>query len=139
MTKPIYSLAKLGITTAVFFRTRSVQFLMESYSSEASYLEGIIWREKTNIRLLNNEIAIGNLRPLARQLLPSNRFYGAVNATVAQAFINLKVLDSAQYYIAEAAQFENDKHLKGRYFFINGQLLEQLGKKEKLLSLMNPY
>lgn len=106
-------------------------FLMESYSSEASYLEGIIWREKTNIRLLNNEIAIGNLRPLARQLLPSNRFYGAVNATVAQAFINLKVLDSAQYYIAKAAQFENDKHLKGRYFFINGQLLEQLGKKEE--------
>ena len=52
-------------------------FLLDSYGSQAAYLEGVIWREKTNIRLLNNEIAIGNLRPLARQLLRSNKFYGA--------------------------------------------------------------
>lgn len=105
-------------------------FLLDSYGSQAAYLEGVIWREKTNIRLLNNEIAIGNLRPLARQLLRSNKFYGAANATVAQAFINLKELDSAQYYISEAALFEKDKELQGRYHFINGQLLEKLGKKE---------
>ena len=105
-------------------------FLLDSYGSQSAYLEGIIWREKTNIRLLNNEIAIGNLRPLARQLLPSNKFYGAANATVAQAFINLKELDSAQYYISQAALFEKDKDLQGRYYFINGQLLEKMGEKE---------
>lgn len=109
-------------------------FLLESYGSQEAYLEGIIWREKTNIRLLNNEIAIGNLRPLARQLLQDNRFYGAANATVAQAFINLKEVDSAQYYIAEAAAFEKDKEKQGRYHFINGQLLEQLGDKEGALT-----
>ena len=109
-------------------------FLLESYGSQKAYLEGIIWREKTNIRLLNNEIAIGNLRPLARQLLQDNPFYGAANATVAQAFINLKELDSAQYYIAEAAAFEQDKEKQGRYHFINGQLLERLGDTQNALA-----
>ena len=109
-------------------------FLLESYGSQEAYLEGIIWREKTNIRLLNNEIAIGNLRPLARQLLQDNRFYSAANATVAQAFINLKEVDSAQYYIAEAAAFEKDKEKQGRYHLINGQLLELLGDKEGALT-----
>ena len=109
-------------------------FLLESYGSQEAYLEGIIWREKTNIRLFNNEIAIGNLRPLARQLLQDNRFYGAANATVAQAFINLKEVDSAQYYIAEAAAFEKDKEKQGRYHLINGQLLELLGDKEGALT-----
>ncbi|MGC6423045.1 MAG: hypothetical protein ACON47_00435 [Flavobacteriaceae bacterium] len=103
-------------------------FLLESYGSQEAYLEGLIWREKTNIRLMNNELAIGNLRPLARNLLTKNKLYGAANATVAQAFINLKAFDSAQYYITEAAHYETDRKLQGRYFFISGQLFEITGQ-----------
>ena len=105
-------------------------FLLESYGSQQAYIEGLIWREKTNIRLLNNELAIGNLRPLARNLLPQNRNYSTANATVAQAFMNLKAYDSAQYYIDQAAQFEKNKALQGRYFYISGQLLEKMQQPE---------
>ena len=108
-------------------------FLLESYGSQEAYLEGIVWREKTNIRLLNNEIAIGNLRPLARKLLTKNKFYGAANATVAQAFINLKQYDSAQYYISKAAQYDTNEKRKGRYYFISGQLHEKAFQSDSAL------
>jgi hypothetical protein len=37
-------------------------YLLENYADGKTYVEGRIWREKTNIRLRNNELAIKNLR-----------------------------------------------------------------------------
>ena len=109
-------------------------YLLESYGSQQAYIEGLIWREKTNIQLLNNEIAVGNLRPLARKLLTKNKFFSAANATLAQAFINLRQYDSAQYYISKAAQFEKSKKDQGRYYYILGQLNENAGRNDAALT-----
>ena len=67
-------------------------YLLESGANPSNYVEGKIWREKTNIRLRNVELAIDNLTPLARSLVPNNRFYPQANATLADAYINLKQL-----------------------------------------------
>ncbi len=44
-------------------------FLLDNNIDEAVFIEGRIWREKTNIRLQNNQTAINNLRSLSRSLV----------------------------------------------------------------------
>ena len=105
-------------------------FLLETGANQSNYVEGKVWREKTNIRLRNEELAIENLRPLARALLPKNKFYPIANATLAEAFINLKQMDSATFYIKRAATEEPKRKNKARYLFITGQLFESLEKKD---------
>ena len=105
-------------------------FLLDNNTDESVYIEGRIWREKTNIRLQNNQIAINNLRPLATKLINKNFFYGMANATLAQAFINLKYIDSASQYIVRAANYEKNLERKVRYTFITAQLLEIKGSKD---------
>ena len=105
-------------------------FLLESPTNRNSYVEGKIWREKTNIRLRNEELAIENLRPLARSIFPSNKFYSLAIATLAESFLNLKQLDSASFYIKRAALEAPKRKNKARYLFITGQLFESLGKRD---------
>ena len=105
-------------------------FLLESGANVSNFVAGKIWREKTNIRLRNVELAIGNLTPLARTLASKNRFYPLANATLADAYINLKQLDSAAFYIKRAALKEPKRKNRARYLFITGQLFESMGKRD---------
>ena len=108
-------------------------FLLENYADSKTYVEGRIWREKTNIRLRNNELAIKNLRSLARSITPKSKFHSPANATLSQAFINTQQLDSACYYIKNAARSANNNYDKGRYYFLTGQLYENLKKPDSAL------
>ncbi len=108
-------------------------YLLENYADGKTYVEGRIWREKTNIRLRNNELAIKNLRSLARSITPTSKFHSEANATISQAFINIKQLDSAIYYIKNAALTAKTKREKGRYYFLSGQLYESLKKSDSAL------
>ena len=101
-------------------------YLLENYADSKTYVEGRIWREKTNIRLNNNELAIKNLRSLARTITPSSKFHSPANAAISQAFINTKKLDSAIYYIRNAALTAKNNLDKGRYYFLTGQLYENI-------------
>ena len=65
-------------------------FLLENYADENTYVEARIWREKTNIRLKNTELAIKNLRPLARDISTKSKFYPEANASIADAFIQIR-------------------------------------------------
>ena len=56
-------------------------FLLESGANPNVYLEGKIWREKTNIRLNNIELAVENMSPLVQSLSEKNKFYPLANAT----------------------------------------------------------
>ena len=108
-------------------------YLLENYADSKTYVEGRIWREKTNIRLRNNELAIKNLRSLARSITPSSKFHSPANAAISQAFINIQQLDSAVYYIRNAALTAKDNRDKGRYYFLTGQLYESFKKPDSAL------
>ena len=99
-------------------------FLLESGANPSAYTEGKIWREKTNIRLNNVELAAENLGPLVQSLTSKNKFYPLANATLADAFIRLRQMDSASFYIQRAAAHEPKRKNKARYLFVSGQLLE---------------
>ena len=108
-------------------------YIMENYSKPKTYLEARIWREKTNIRLNNNELAINNLRGISKRLINNSDFSGTLNASLAQAFLNNNRLDSAKYFIKKAAINEKKHNTKARYLYITGQLFEKLNEKDSAI------
>ena len=67
----------------------------------------------------------------------NNKFFSLANATLADAFVNLKQLDSASFYIKRAALSEPKKSNKARYLFLLGQIYESLGKKDSAIWSFN--
>ncbi|MGC6480547.1 MAG: hypothetical protein ACON42_09230 [Flavobacteriaceae bacterium] len=100
-------------------------YLMKNGVDPSLYSQVRIWREKTYMRLNNNELAIDNLRSLAENLTPKSPDKSPANATLAAAHLNIAQKDSALMYIKVAAQTAYNKRLKARYFFICGQLFQQ--------------
>lgn len=84
-----------------------------------------IWREKTNMRLDNDAIAIVNLRNLLKDIKFKDQVFADANATIAQAFINLKETDSAIAKLKVALDNTKLSEEKARYRFILGQLFEE--------------
>ena len=89
-----------------------------------------IWREKTNMRLENDALAVNNLRKLLKEIKFKDQIFADANAALAQAFINLKQKDSAVIKLKIAKEFTKSKEEKSRYFYILGQLYEELGYKD---------
>ena len=121
-----------------FFQAlESFNYIMENYSNPKTYLKARIWREKTNIRLNNNELAINNLKGISKKLINKSVFSGMLNASLAQAYLNNKKLDSAKFFIKKAAINEKSYNYKARYFYITGQLFEKLNKKDSAIWAYN--
>ena len=99
-------------------------FLLKNFNDQG-YIEGKLWREKTNLRLGNTAFAVDNLTPLASQLSENSDYYAELHATIAQGHINLNQEEEARYYITQAALHEKKKEQKARYRYIEAQLLEK--------------
>jgi hypothetical protein len=89
-----------------------------------------IWREKTNIRLDYNELAIKNLKKLIEREDLKKEDLAEAAAMMAQAYINIKTLDSALNQIKIASKHTKNNEQRGRYAFIKGQLYNRLGHKD---------
>lgn len=89
-----------------------------------------IWREKTNIRLDYNELAIKNLKKLLDREDLDKPDLAEASAMMAQAYVNIKALDSALPHIKIAAAKTKDNEQKGRYTYIKGQIYNRLGFKD---------
>ncbi|WP_124979049.1 type IX secretion system periplasmic lipoprotein PorW/SprE [Nonlabens xiamenensis] len=92
-----------------------------------------VWREKTNMRLDNNETAIKNLRKLFKET-PKEEFdkedLAIANATLAQAFLNLEQVDSAIVYMNRAENQTKNRETQARYKFITAQLFAKAGQRD---------
>ncbi|MBT8273379.1 MAG: hypothetical protein KJO77_06215 [Bacteroidia bacterium] len=105
-------------------------YILFKYPASDKINQAKIWREKTNLRLENDELAIANLKRLLKQENIEKQDLADATSTLAQAYINLKALDTAitQLEIASNATKSGDE--RGRYSFIQGQLYNALGKKD---------
>lgn len=103
--------------------------LYKSPASDKIY-EAKIWREKTNMRLDNDALAVNNLSNLLKEIKFKDQIFADANATLAQAFLNLEQKDSAVAKLKLARDFTKSKEEKARYRFILGQLYNQLGYKD---------
>ena len=105
-------------------------YILYKYPASDKINQAKIWREKTNIRLDNDELAIKNLKRLLEQEQIEDQNLADATAMLAQAYLNTKAVDSAitQLKIASNATKSNDE--RGRYRFILGQLYNTLGYKD---------
>ena len=105
-------------------------YILYKHSNSNKINEAKIWREKTNMRLENDAIAVENLRNLFKEIKYKDQIFADANATLTQAFLNLGEKDSAVAKLKLAKQFTKSKEERARYAFILGQLYEQLGHKD---------
>ncbi len=105
-------------------------YILYKYPASDKINQAKVWREKSNIRLDNNELAIKNLKRLLYQEDLEGQDLADATSMLAQAYVNTKSLDSAitQLEIASNATKSNDE--RGRYRFIQGQLYNKLGDKD---------
>ncbi len=105
-------------------------YVLYKYPNSDKIYEVKIWREKTNMRMENDALAVINLRKLLKEIKFKDQIFADANATLAQAFINLKEKDSAVDKLKIATEFTKSDEEKARYHFILGQVYEQLGYKD---------
>lgn len=105
-------------------------YILYKYPASDKINEAKIWREKTNMRLENNELAIKNLKRLMRQETLKDQDLADASATLAQAYINIKAKDSALIQLTTAAELTKKNNEKARYNYIRGQLYNEFGQKD---------
>ena len=86
-------------------------YILFKYPASDKINQARIWREKTNLRLENNELAITNLKRLLFQEDLKDQDLADATSMLAQAYINTQSLDSAitQLEIASNATKSNDE------------------------------
>ena len=112
-------------------------YILYKYPASDKINQAKIWREKTNIRLDNDDLAIQNLKRLLYQEELEGQDLADATSMLAQAYLNTKSIDSAitQLEIASNATKSNDE--RGRYRFIQGQLYNKSGKKDSANIVFN--
>ncbi|MDI1254820.1 MAG: gliding motility protein [Flavobacterium sp.] len=106
-------------------------YILYKYPESDKIYEAKIWRERTNMRLDNDAIAVKNLQQLLKEIKFKDQIFADANATLAQAFLNLEERDSALVRLNKAIEFTKSDEEKARYRFILGQLYEDQGDGEK--------
>lgn len=105
-------------------------YILRKYYESDKLNEANIWREKVNIRLENEELAIKNLKRLMKFETLQNQEYADARAMLAQAYINLNAPDTAIQQLKIASYYTKKNPEKGRYYYIIGQLYNQLQHKD---------
>lgn len=108
----------------------SFNYILNKYSESDKLNEASIWREKVNIRLENDDLAIKNLKRLMKYERLKDQEYADARAMLAQAYINLNAPDTAVQNLKVASHYTKKNPEKGRYYFIIGQLYNQMGFKD---------
>jgi hypothetical protein len=108
----------------------SFNYILNKYTQSDKLNEATIWREKVNIRLENEELALKNLKRLIKQEYLSDQEYADARSMMGQAYINLKIPDTAIQQLKIASVYTKKNPEKGRYLYIIGQLFNQLGHKD---------
>ncbi|KPM30985.1 TPR domain-containing protein [Croceitalea dokdonensis DOKDO 023] len=108
----------------------SFNYILRKYTQSDKLNEATIWREKTNMRLDNPELAIKNLKRLFKFEELKDQEYADASAVMAQCYLNLNQLDTTIQKLKIAQSYTKKNEERGRYLFIIGQLYNQLGHKD---------
>lgn len=106
--------------------------ILNKYPTSDKINQVKIWREKTNMRLNNDEVAIKRLKRLLEdeEGVIEGQDLADAAAALAQAYINTKSKDSALVQLGIAAEHTKVKSEKARYHFIRGQLYNEFKEKD---------
>lgn len=103
-------------------------FIIQKYQASNLLNKVRIWKERTNIRLGNEAIAIENLKRLLKYRRLKPQEHADANATMAQAYMNTDSLALAMERLKIAKNSTRKNVEKARYGFILGQLFTANGQ-----------
>jgi len=132
----------------------SFNFILYKYPDSKNIDELKFWKEKTNVRLDNNNIAINNLNAILEKIISknetdkntllnsnkkvkNNQLIADITATMAQAYLNEEQYDQAITNLRIAKNQTSKYSEKARYTFIIGQLLQKQDRKEEAVTYFN--
>ncbi len=106
-------------------------YVLAYYPKSNNIAQAKIWKEKTNIRLENNKVAIDNLLRIFKvEDNLKDQDLADAYAILSQAYLNLEHKDTALTYIKEATRLTRKNEERGRYNYIKGQLYNALEFKD---------
>jgi tetratricopeptide (TPR) repeat protein len=104
----------------------ALNYILYKYPLSDRIYHAKVWREKVNIRLENDQIAIKNLKKLLEDNQIEGQDFADAHAMLTQAYLNIQAKDSAIVTLKKAIRATNSKEEQARYGFILGQLYESL-------------
>jgi hypothetical protein len=102
----------------------ALNYILYKYPNSDKIYHAKVWREKVNIRLENDDVAIQNLKKLLEKKNLKGQDLADANAMLTQAYRNTGSNDSAIATIKIARLETKVNEEKARYSFILGQLYE---------------
>ena len=108
----------------------SLNYILYKYPLSDRIYHAKVWREKVNIRLDNEDVAIKNLKLLLKDKKIEGQDLADANAMLAQAYMNIQVKDTAIVALKVAKEATKSNEEKARYTFILGQLYESLNHQD---------
>jgi len=105
-------------------------YILYKYPNSSNIYTAKIWREKTNMRLGNDAIALKNIKLLLKNTDLDKQTFSDANALLSEAFLNLEQKDSAVAKLRIAEKFTKVNEDRARYRFILGQMYQEAEKKD---------
>lgn len=112
-------------------------YVLYKYPNSDKIYDAKVWREKINIRLENEQVAIDNLKRLLKDQKIEGQDLANANAMLSQAYLSLGVKDSALIVLKVAKEETKINEEKARYTFILGQLYESLNDPDSAAIAFN--
>lgn len=105
-------------------------YILYKYPNSNNVYQAKVWREKVNIRLENEKLAIKNLKKSLKDTKLKGKDLADINAVLTEAYVKTNAIDSAVATIKIARDETKVKEERARYTFILGQLYEKLNYKD---------
>ncbi len=105
-------------------------YILYKYPDSDKINEAKVWREKTNLRLMYDELAIQNIKKMLKDSRLAGQNRADALATMAQAYLNIGHMDSAVTPLVDAKKLTERIEEKARFSFILGQLYGRLDQKD---------
>lgn len=105
-------------------------YILYKYPTSNNVYQAKVWREKINIKMDNEVLAIKNLKKSLKDTRLKGKDLADIQAVLAEGYIKINALDSAVTCIKVAKKETKVNEEKARYAFILGQLYENLQYKD---------
>lgn len=103
----------------------ALNYILYKYPNSSKINQVKVWREKANVRLENDAIALKNLEALIQEGKIDGQDLAEAYAVMAQAYLNTNATENAMKMLFNARELTKSREDEARYTYILGQLYEK--------------
>lgn len=103
----------------------ALNYILYKYPNSSKINQVKVWREKVNVRLENDAIALKNLEGLIAEGKIEGQDLADAYAVIAQAYLNTDQMENGMKMLFNARELTKSREDEARYTYILGQLYEK--------------